>query len=197
MGVEGVILAAGFSSRAKAYKMTLKIGNKAIIERSIDSVLEFCSRVIVVGGYKFENLIPILSKYEKVQLVYNENFQEGMFSSVKKGFSKVKEERFFFMPGDYPLIDKKVCGKLLNYHGDIIIPTYNERKGHPILIKTSIAKEVLEEDKYENLREFIKVKEQIFVPVENEGILLDIDTMEDYKKIVGRRCNKVHGMQYQ
>lgn len=184
MAVEGIILAAGLSSRAKTYKMTLKIGNKTVIERVIDNMLSVCSRITVVGGYKIENLEPIIQKYENVELVFNENFMDGMFSSVKKGFSCVKEEAFFFTPGDYPLIDNSVYKQLLNNNGEIVIPTYQGRKGHPILIKSYLIKEVLEGDKYSNLREFITSKSPALVPVHNEGILLDIDTINDYNHIL-------------
>ncbi|MCY6354113.1 nucleotidyltransferase family protein [Clostridium sp. ZS2-4] len=184
MAVEGIILAAGLSSRAKTYKMTLKVGNKTVIETVIDNMLSVCSKITVVGGYKIEKLEPIIQKYENVELVFNENFMEGMFSSVKKGFSCVKEDRFFFTPGDYPLIDDMVYKQLLNNSGEIVIPTYEGRKGHPILIKSSLIKELLEGDKYSNLREFITSKSPTLVPVHNEGILLDIDTINDYNHIL-------------
>lgn len=184
MAVEGIILAAGLSSRAKTYKMTLKIGNKTVIERVIDNMLSVCAKITVVGGYKIEKLEPIVQKYENIELVFNENFMDGMFSSVKKGFCCVKEEAFFFTPGDYPLIDNRVYKQLLNNSGEIVIPTYEGTKGHPILIKSSLIKELLEEDKYSNLREFIASKSPALVPVHNEGILLDIDTINDYNRIL-------------
>ncbi|QGU94743.1 NTP transferase domain-containing protein [Clostridium bovifaecis] len=185
MSVEAVILAAGFSSRAKTYKMTLKIDGKTVIERAIESMLKFSSRVIVVGGYKIENLKPIVKKYESVELVFNEEFEKGMFSSIKRGFSCIKGENFFFMPGDYPLIGDMVCLELLKHKkSEIVIPTYKGKKGHPVLIKANLAKELLQSDKYSNLRDFINDKKPIFVPVGNEGILLDIDTIEDYEKIL-------------
>ncbi|MCY6959283.1 nucleotidyltransferase family protein [Clostridium brassicae] len=184
MAVEGIILAAGLSSRAKTYKMTLEIENKTVIERVIDNMLSVCSKVIVVGGYKIEKLEPIIQKYENVELVFNENFMEGMFSSVKKGFSCIKGEQFFFTPGDYPLIDENVYKNLLNVNGEIGIPTYKGRKGHPILIKSYLIKEVLEGDKYSNLREFIGSKDPVLLPVHNQGILLDIDTINDYNHIL-------------
>ncbi|MCY6369222.1 nucleotidyltransferase family protein [Clostridium ganghwense] len=191
MAVEGIILAAGLSSRAKTYKMTLKVGNKTVIERVIDNMLSVCSKITVVGGYKIEKLEPIIQKYENVELVFNENFMEGMFSSVKKGFSCIKEERFFFTPGDYPLIDKNVYKQLLDARGEIVIPTYNKRRGHPILIKSCLIKDVLEGNKYSNLREFVTSKSPVLVPVHNEGILLDIDTINDYNRILEINSQKI------
>lgn len=183
MAVEGIILAAGLSSRANAFKMILMLGGKTIIEHSIDSMMEVCERGIVVGGYRIECLEPIINRYEKVELVFNENYLEGMFSSVKKGLSLVKGERFFFIPGDYPLIDPEVYRELLRHEGDVIIPTYEGRKGHPILFKGSTAEEILRENKYSNLREYIRDKKQTLIPVNCRGILTDVDTMEDYNSL--------------
>lgn len=137
--------------------------------------------MIVVGGYKIERLVPILTKYPKVELIYNPNYLEGMFSSVKTGFSQVREERFFFIPGDYPLISPKAYEDMLKINGQIIIPTYQNKKGHPVLLKKILLKELLEQSNYTNLRDFINNKEYLTLEVQEPGILLDMDTMEDYK----------------
>jgi molybdenum cofactor cytidylyltransferase len=184
MEVEGIILAAGLSSRATAFKMTLMLGHKTIIEHSIDNMREVCDRVIVVGGYKIENLEPIIKKYDNAELVFNENFMDGMFSSVKKGFSCIKGERFFFTPGDYPLIDTGVYTELLRHDGDVVIPTFEGKKGHPVLFRNSCKEEILEGNKYSNLREYIKDKKQELVPVSCRGILRDVDTIWDYERIL-------------
>lgn len=183
MSVEGIILAAGLSSRANTYKMTLMFEGKTIIEHSIGNMLNVCERIIVIGGYRIECLEPIVNRYEKVELAFNENYLDGMFSSVKKGFSLIKGDKFFFIPGDYPLINSEVYMELLKHEGDVIIPTYEGRKGHPILFKNSAAGEILGENKYSNLREYIRDKKQMLIPVNCRGILMDVDTMEDYERL--------------
>lgn len=182
MSREGVILAAGLSSRAKTFKMLLPLNGKSVIENTIDNMLEFSERIIVVGGHKIELLQPVIQKYKNVELVFNENYEEGMFSSVKCGLKAVKGKEFFFTPGDYPLISKEVYLKIIGKTGDVIIPTYGGRKGHPILIKSKLIKEILEEGKYETLRDFINTQNPRFIEVNHKEILMDIDTIEDYKK---------------
>lgn len=182
MGREGVILAAGLSSRAKTFKMLLPLNGKSVIENTIDNMLEFSERIIVVGGYKIELLQPVIQKYKNVELVFNENYEKGMFSSVKCGLKAVKGEQFFFTPGDYPLISKEVYLNIIDKTGDIIIPTYKGRKGHPILIKSKFIKEILEEGRYETLRDFINSKSPSFIEVNHKEILMDIDSIEDYEK---------------
>lgn len=182
MSREGVILAAGLSSRAKTFKMLLSLNGKTVIENTIDNMLEFSERIIVVGGHKIELLQTIIKKYKNVDLVFNENYEEGMFSSVKCGLKAVKGDEFFFTPGDYPLVCKDVYSKIIGEVGDIIIPTYKGKKGHPILIKSSFIREILEESRYETLRDFIDSKSPKFIEVSHKEILMDIDTIEDYEK---------------
>lgn len=185
MSVEGVILAAGLSTRAKTYKMTLEVGDKTVIERVIDSMLDVCSRVIVVGGYKIEKLKPIVEKYKNVILVNNEEYEKGMYSSIQRGFAEVKSDWILFTPGDYPLIDKEVCSELIKHTSEhVVIPTYDGKKGHPILMKNIIVREIAYTTKYSNLREALSNKDKFLVPVNNKGILMDLDTMEDYDKIL-------------
>lgn len=181
MGVEGIILAAGLSSRAGSYKMTLAYNNKTVIENAIDNMEEFCSRIIVVGGHQIEKLEPIVKNYSKAELVFNEDYLQGMYSSVKKGMSCLREERFFFTPGDYPMISPEVYRELLLYEAPVVIPTFEGRKGHPILFNRSIVDDVLYCLAYNNLREAIKDKHTVLVQVDCSGIIKDLDTMEDYE----------------
>ncbi len=177
-------MAAGFSSRAGTYKMTLQIGGKTVIERCIEGMYDICSRVIIVGGHKIENLKFLCGKYPNIELVLNENFEDGMFSSVKKGISSIKEDRLFLIPGDYPLINSSIYERMLKVDGDIVIPVYDRQKGHPVLIKKEIADELLCSPEYNNLREFIHLKGFTAVEVEEPGILMDIDTIDDYKALL-------------
>jgi molybdenum cofactor cytidylyltransferase len=184
MEYEGLILAAGLSSRAGVFKMTLQLKGKTVIENVIDSMRMHCSRVIVVGGYRIEELQPIIKPYDRVELVFNESYQQGMYSSIKKGMSLIKAERFFYTPGDYPLIEAEVYEELQKHSSSVVIPTFEERKGHPLLLSWEIARQVLENENYENLREVIKANNPLMVPVKCRGITMDLDTIEDYKLLL-------------
>jgi molybdenum cofactor cytidylyltransferase len=181
MNVEGIILAAGFSSRAGAFKMGLTIAGKPLIHHTIDNMSDFCSRIIVVGGHKIEKLIELIQNYANIQVILNEKYRSGMFSSVKEGVKNLKGDKFFLIPGDCPLVKKEVYRELLQTRGDIVIPSFQGRKGHPVLIRSSLTAEILREPENSNLRDFIRRKGYETIAVEDSGILLDIDTQEDYK----------------
>lgn len=187
MDIEGIILAAGFSSRAGTFKMALDFHGKTVIENCIESMDHFCSKIYVVGGYKIEIVKEILKNYKNVQIVFNNNYEEGMLSSVKEGISHLKGEKFFLIPGDYPLVNKKTYEELMQVNGDIVIPLHNGRKGHPVFMKTSIACEILKNNEFESLKDFINSKGFVAVEVFDEGVLMDIDTFEDYKSLIERK----------
>lgn len=186
MNIEGIILAAGFSSRAGAYKLTLELDGKTVIERCIEGMYDACSRIIVIGGYKVEKLVPILDKYPKIELIYNQDYVAGMFSSVKEGFKHAKGDRIFLTPGDYPLISYDVYKSLLGVPNDIVIPVYKGVQGHPVLLNRRMANLLLSASEYSNLGEFIAANRYKTVEVQSPGILMDIDTREDYLKVQGR-----------
>lgn len=182
MTIESVVLAAGFSARAGCYKMTLKIGDLTVIEKCIEGMYDQCSRIIVVAGYRAEELRRVLSRYSKVEIVINENYPEGMFSSVKKGASHVRGDRFFLTPGDCPFITKAVYEKMALAAGKILIPVYNGKGGHPVLMNSQLAEELSESLTDSSLKDFMARKGYTTIDVNDPGILFDIDTIEDYQK---------------
>lgn len=184
MGVDGVVLAAGYSSRTGLHKMLLKFGKSTIIEKCIEGMYDVCSQIIVVGGYRIEEISCVLSQYPRVKIVFNPDFKEGMFSSVKAGLRYVNEQRFFLTPGDYPLIGSSVYSDMLLIDDDIVVPVYKGFKGHPVLIKSCLIKEILNENGHSNLKEFINNMGYSTIGVDDPGILTDVDTMEDYYKVV-------------
>ena len=193
MNIEAVVLAAGYSSRAESFKMELDLHGKTVIERCIEGMNDLCSRIIVVGGYKIEKIQEVLGRYAKVEVVLNRRYPEGMFTSVKEGARHVRGDRFFFTPGDYPLISGEVCRRLLAMDGEIVIPVYGGKKGHPVLLSGAIAAELLREDDSYNLRDFIIRKGYQTLAVEDEGILLDLDTPQDYQRILERSRPRMQG----
>ncbi|MGE5632056.1 MAG: nucleotidyltransferase family protein, partial [Caulobacteraceae bacterium] len=179
MNVEGIILAAGFSKRAGVFKLTLELQGKTVIERCIDSMHAACSRIIVVTGYRQDLLVPYIRKYSNTEMVYNMDYADGMYSSIKAGVKHVSGDCFFMIPGDYPAIKCDTYKRMLCADGDIIIPLYEGRKGHPVLISRRNISGILTNDQCSSLSQYISLKG--FTPVETDdpGILMDIDYIWD------------------
>ncbi len=185
---EGIILAAGFSSRAGTFKMELPVGNKTLLERVIEGMTAVCSRVIVVAGHRAQRIRSIIREYPKVEVVVNRYYEQGMFSSVQEGVRQVRGNLFFIVPGDHPCIPPGVYQRLKeaaensNTEVNVFIPTFKGRRGHPVAMKKPMTAAILEEPLHSNLRTVIRRNRCQLVEVDHEGILWDIDTMEDYRK---------------
>lgn len=181
--VEGIVLAGGLSKRAQAFKLTLDLYGKTVIENCIESMYQVCDRIIVVGGYRFEEVANVVKHYNKIELVFNEHYHHGMFSSVKRGLSSLKGTRFFLTPGDYPAIATETYINMLHIEAPIVIPSHRNELGHPVLMKSYLKEEILTPARgvnYISLRDFIAEKGFVTLEVMDQGIVLDIDTSEDY-----------------
>lgn len=183
-GTEGVILAAGFSKRAGQFKMTLPIGDKTILEKCIEGMTSVCNRIIVVGGYNDDEIKEIVTDIPNIEFCHNKNYEMGMFTSVKRGIHEIKTERFFIIPGDQPLVQAETYQKMLAVDADIVIPRYKGKKGHPVLFRSHLIKEILAMPDEACLRDFIHSKNAVCIDLDDRGILLDVDNPADYKTVI-------------
>ena len=69
-----------------------------------------------------------------------------------------------------------------------MIPVYNHRRGHPLLVDMKYRKEIEKLDLEKGLRALRHLFPQdvLEVEVDEPGILLDIDTREDYTNATNR-----------
>jgi molybdenum cofactor cytidylyltransferase len=182
--VEAVVLAAGLSSRCKEYKLSLPLGGRSLIEQTVRRALEHAAHVYVVIGHQDEVVRGLLAGYERVTCVLNEDYALGMFSSVRVGLAQVRAERILFTPGDIPLVSAEVYAALLASQAPVAIPTYQGRKGHPVFLTRPVVAAALAAPPEATLRDVLSAFDGELVPVADETILLDVDTLEDYQRAV-------------
>lgn len=187
--MEAIILAAGYSSRARDFKMDLKLGSTTVLEQTASKFAGICKKVIIVGGYQWERTreaaMKIQEKYAmEITSVFNENFDKGMFSSIQRGCMAVTAPSFFITPGDCPVVSKETIQILVKETGNIVIPSYHYKGGHPIKLASEIKKQILIAKVDSNLREILQAYEKHYVNVEDPGVLMDLDTLDDYKNVI-------------
>jgi len=182
--VDGLILAAGLSKRTQEFKMTLDLFGVPLLARAIESMSSVCKKITIVGGYRFQEIRQIVAKFDNCRVVYNRDFQKGMFSSFKVGIQHMNTRRFFMTPGDIPFITPAVYKQMLKVKGNIVVPRFGDRNGHPLLLSSSFIPELIEMPDSSILKDYIKEREITLFPVEDEGILLDIDTLSDYYELL-------------
>lgn len=178
--LEGLVLAAGLSTRSGLYKMELMFGEFSLLQQCIKSIYVECSRIIVVCGYNSGKVQELVQDFKKVKLVRNDNYEKGMFSSLKTGLMHVSSDKLLITPGDYPLFRQSTVHELALTRGSIVIPVYKSKKGHPIIISKTLYPEILMSPDSYNLRDILKNHTLVPVQTDDVGVVSDVDTMDDY-----------------
>ncbi len=187
-----IIVAAGYSFRMKRFKPLLPLSGSTVLEQAVHSFLDGGIKDIrVVVGHRSNELLPILRRLG-VQIILNANFPEGMFSSVSAGVKSLPPEvrGFFLLPVDNPIVSSHTLEALANKFSSnefgIIYPSYQGMRGHPPLISRNYVNRVLDWDKPGGMRSLLEEHEYDAADVDviDPGILLDMDTLEDYHKML-------------
>jgi molybdenum cofactor cytidylyltransferase len=183
-----IILAAGESKRMGSPKMLLPFNGSTILENVIHNVAgSAADGILVVLGANAEKICELVSIYGVLQCK-NENFREGMLSSVKCGFRNLPGdmEAVLVFQGDQPCISAGTINSLIDaFHQSdkgIVLPVYKGKRGHPLLLDIKYSEEVERLDPDEGLRGVIRLHADDIQEVDTmeSGILRDIDTLEDY-----------------
>ena len=190
----GIILAAGESKRMKVQKLLLPFQGKTMIENVIENVTgsEVDHTMVVVGCDKDEILEKI--GYLQVSHCLNVNYKQGMLSSVKCGLGSLPAifEAALVFQGDQPLIKAETVNIVIRAYRQsgkgIVVPVFQKKRGHPLLVSSRYREEIEKLDYGEGLRGLaLKFPEDVLeVQVNSPGILRDIDTPEEYMQEINQ-----------
>ena len=190
-----VILAAGESRRMGTQKLLLPFGDATVIESVVLTALASrVDRVLAVLGADRD---AVRQKLEPlgIDFVINENFVKGMLSSVQAGFAALPPaaEAAVVMLSDQPFLPAGVVDAVVEAFRrsgkGIVVPAFQGRRGHPVLIGLKYRDEVLALDPTDGLRRLMRAHpDDIFeAAVEDANILRDMDVPEDYANELKRR----------
>lgn len=189
--VNAVILSAGLSSRFNGFKPLLKINNEYLINIVINKLLSlgiFEKVVVVLGNNNVELEKHINTSNKKLYLVFNENFKDGMFSSIKKGLSLDSENDVMLFTVDMPFFKKSSVMEVYKRGASIInrsfiCPSYLNKAGHPLYIKKNEIPKILNNPNLKTLRDVFNDDNRKLIEVDDEGVLFDLDTKADLNYI--------------
>ena len=187
-----IILAAGSSIRMGSQKLLLPYHDSSMIETVIDNVLgSRIDKVMVVLGSDSDEITRTIGQ-KPVEICINPQPEKGMLSSVLCGFKAIPEEATAALVylGDQPNIPPVITNKILEAYNEdlhgIVIPVYNHRRGHPLLVDLKYRRDIYKLDLEQGLRSLMHLfpEDVLEVEVDEPGILVDIDTREDYSNAI-------------
>lgn len=186
-----VILAAGTSSRMGTAKQLLSIDGRPLLQHVLDNARQSSiGEVILVLGHAADAIKPQL-ELQDVKVLFNQNYREGMASSLKAGLSAVgsKMEAAIIILADQPFVHAATLDRLMAEHAQrraqIVIPNYRGFRGNPVLLDRSVFPEVMGLSGDIGCRAIFgeHMDGIVKLPVEDIGILLDIDQQSDYETL--------------
>ncbi|MEA4871052.1 MAG: NTP transferase domain-containing protein [Christensenella sp.] len=187
MNATAIILAAGEPKQMSHFQPMLKLSGKSVIRRQIEAFRAAgVQDILIVTGYHAGMLERHLSG-ESVRFVKNEDFAAtDMMASVQCGIRALppESERALITPGDVPYLNVETIQKLLRSQKPVAIPSYEGSAGHPAMIRRSCFPALLGYGGERGLRGALSQwkRETEFIPTDENGMLIDINTEQDYRR---------------
>ena len=189
-----ILLAAGASTRYGNFpKQLLKINDKTLIRHAAQQALASSAQTVcIVLGANFEiikNEIEDLA----VEIAVNENWADGMSSSIKSGLKHLLniEPNFsavVLQLCDQPLVTNEILNQLIQTHFEtqkkIVASEYGQSFGVPALFERELFEELLMLNKETGAKSLIKKHENEAIFINIPEAIFDIDTREDYEKLI-------------
>jgi molybdenum cofactor cytidylyltransferase len=216
----GLLIASGYSGRMTRLKALLDLGGVSFITGIVLKLSLVCEKVIVVLGHEKavleKQMVDELTKMagsesaalmavsknaaDKLEIIYNEGYDDGMFTSLQKGISKALPcPWLLYHFVDQPAVPKSFYYELAEQTKENcgwIQPFYEMQSGHPLLLSSSIYKTIVNADPGDNLRNILMPlkKTRYIWRCGYPEILDDVDTIEDYNKVKLRGYNLIEDL---
>ena len=189
-----IILAAGNSSRLGRPKQLLAYKDKPLLQVISDAALQTAFRpvTIVLGAYKNEIAKQINGG---VNYVINDHWQQGMASSIAAGLAATLElspgiQHVIITVSDQAFISQKIFEQLYQQQQlsgkGIVASRYGETAGTPVLFSKKYFAGLLSLKGDSGAKSILKTYPEDTEAITFEKGEMDIDTEEDYKKLIER-----------
>ena len=185
--ISALILAAGKSERMGKPKALLPFRGRTFLENILDAIAEssLTNTVVVVGHHRDD----IMERLNIPNLVFNPDYEQGMVTSFQAGIRALPPDSsgaVLFLV-DHPVVDSSTIDALVNNSGPnrIVVPVFSGRRGHPVLFAREVLEEILALPASQGANIVVRRDPGriIEVSVDSPGILVDIDTLEDFEKL--------------
>lgn len=172
-------------------KQLLYISGKPVIRWCLDGLhTGGVNDIVVVLGPTGGKIADVISDYG-LKIAWNNDPTSDMAGSLKVGLKALPDRAtaVLVLPVDHPLVSPRTTRVMLATHpedpGRIIIPVHQGRKGHPVVFPRPVVEELFT---LRTLRDVVRRDSARLrlVEVDDEGILLNLNTPDDLREIRSR-----------
>ena len=198
--IVAVILSAGESSRMGSPKALLPISGVPFIEEIVRALKGTkVDRIIVVLGHHAEEIQKKIS-HLPVTIVVNRDYAKGQLSSLvvaiqaleaKKGGKDVDGILVHLV--DHPFVSPALVDHMIDRFYEskklIVVPRHKGRRGHPVLFSSRLFPELISAPLEQGAKAVVHAhrSETLEIETDYEGVTVDIDTPEEYRRYLGRQ----------
>jgi molybdenum cofactor cytidylyltransferase len=151
---------------------------------------------IVVGGDAAAVKMSLPASDPFVRIVENSDFEQGQLSSLLAGIAAVEQDDpdtlgVMMTLVDLPLIGASTVRAVLDAFrrspsSPLVRPRRGTRYGHPVIFGRRLFAEFRTADPTQGAKPVVRAhaSEELTVPVEDDGSFADVDTPDDYERLV-------------
>jgi molybdenum cofactor cytidylyltransferase len=189
-----VILSAGASSRMGRPKALLPYREGTFLEHLIEVTRDpriGVTRVVLGAGAE---VIRAIAKLDPSVVVLNPQWEQGQLSSICAGLRSldgIHTDGIVLCPVDHPLVSARLVSNLIERFYEakkaIVLPTYNGRRGHPVIFSKALFGELLSapEDKGARSVVWAHAGDVLEVLTDEEGVILNLNDPDMLKRAIG------------
>jgi molybdenum cofactor cytidylyltransferase len=190
--IAAILLAAGRSRRMGAFKPLLPFGGVSVAEACVATLRAGgAGELVVVVGHRGEEVRAALARMEGLRFAVNEVEGSEMGVSVARGVEALSggAEALLVALVDHPAVPPAEVERLIEARGRtgarLIVPEWEGRGGHPVLVDLSLREELLSVAPERGLRALFDAHrvEVLRVPAGSPYVARDMDTWEEYVRL--------------
>ncbi|TAK01239.1 nucleotidyltransferase family protein [bacterium] len=197
--IVAIVLSAGESSRMGSLKALLPISGISFVERIVRGFRATkVGKIVVVLGHRAAELQKEIVQLP-VTIVVNEDYAKGQLSSLIAAIRSLEAKKstegvdgILVHLVDHPFINPALVDHMIDcfYASNklIIVPRYKGRRGHPVIFSSRLFSELLNTPLEEGAKAVVHAHrdETLEIETDYEGVTIDIDTPEEYRRFLGR-----------
>jgi molybdenum cofactor cytidylyltransferase len=195
-----LVPAAGKSQRMGQPKLLLPLAGRSVLQRVVDVCREAdLETILVVVAPKSPELARQAEDAGAAVLQLGKETPD-MRATVLEGLAWLEsscrpaaQDSWLLVPADHPMVNSRVVRELLTARAghanqSIFLPTFNGRRGHPTLIAWHHVSGIRQMPPGTGLNAYLREQpaKTCLVPVDTDEVLLDLDTPDDYLRMLER-----------
>ncbi len=187
--ITAILLAAGGSTRLGQPKQLLQFKNRSLINHIIDQIMSAgLLSIRVVLGKHYSDVKAQISE-RNLEILQNTDWEKGISSSIKCGLSnlKPKTEAVLIFVVDQPFLRSELISEILNKFNDskanIIAACVSGQIVHPVLYRKEVFAKLMKLEGDVGGKAIFGTELVDTVNWGDDKLLLDIDSIDDLKKI--------------